>query len=188
MDYLFCSNQLDMHIVILNVLTEFQNLSKLFQFEKFSKLLLCVMLRLIGKIVNLVNNQKISPVFQMPSRSFQLHSMRQYFANCILFFYFRDKVMKHGVCIRVIGDLSLLDDELRNLIAQIMLMTKNNKRAHLNIAFAYTCKYIFDGLTSLECLLELLTMYLFAKKISGNESLKIVVKILLTYMLRIMYG
>lgn len=51
--------------------------------------------------------------------------------------------MKNGVCIRVIGDLSLLDDELRNLVAQIMLMTKNNKKAFLNIAFAYTCKCFF---------------------------------------------
>lgn len=54
---------------------------------------------------------------------------------------FRDKVMEDGVCIRVIGDLSLLDDELRNLVAQVMIMTKDNSKAFLNIAFAYTCKF-----------------------------------------------
>lgn len=48
--------------------------------------------------------------------------------------------MANGVCLRVIGNLSLLDDELRKLLAQVMLKTKDNKKAFLNIAFAYTCK------------------------------------------------
>lgn len=56
------------------------------------------------------------------------------------FTFFRDRIMADKVCIRIIGDLSLLDDELRKLIAQVMLKTKDNDKAFFNIAFAYTCK------------------------------------------------
>lgn len=53
---------------------------------------------------------------------------------------FRDKLMEHGLCIRVIGNLSLLPEDLRKLIAKAMIITKNNKKLFLNVAFAYTCK------------------------------------------------
>lgn len=52
----------------------------------------------------------------------------------------KDKFMKEGVCIRVIGNLSLLPEDLRQLIAESMLITKDNKKAILNVAFAYTSR------------------------------------------------
>jgi ditrans,polycis-polyprenyl diphosphate synthase len=54
----------------------------------------------------------------------------------------RDKLMEHGVCIRVIGNLSLLPQDIQKLIAQAMILTKDNNKAILNVAFAYTGKPI----------------------------------------------
>ncbi|KAE8749961.1 hypothetical protein FOCC_FOCC003431 [Frankliniella occidentalis] len=50
----------------------------------------------------------------------------------------KDKLTEHGVHIRVIGNLDLLPIDLRRLMAKAMLMTKDNSKAILNIAFAYT--------------------------------------------------
>jgi ditrans,polycis-polyprenyl diphosphate synthase len=50
--------------------------------------------------------------------------------------------MKYGICVRIIGNLALLPQNIRKLIAQIMFITKNNDTIFLNVAFAYTCKYI----------------------------------------------
>ncbi|GLV31867.1 Dehydrodolichyl diphosphate synthase subunit [Carabus blaptoides fortunei] len=52
----------------------------------------------------------------------------------------KDRLMSDGICIRVIGNLSLLTDDLRRLIAKAMIMTQNNNKAFLNIAFAYTSR------------------------------------------------
>ncbi|RZB39748.1 Prenyltransf domain containing protein [Asbolus verrucosus] len=51
-----------------------------------------------------------------------------------------DKIMAHGVCVRIIGNLSLLSEELQRLIAKVTLMTKDNNKAYLNVAFAYTSR------------------------------------------------
>lgn len=57
-----------------------------------------------------------------------------------MFFGFscRDKINQEGVCIQIIGDWSLVPSELKKLMAQAMILTKNNTRAKLNVAFAYT--------------------------------------------------
>lgn len=52
----------------------------------------------------------------------------------------RDKINQEGVCIQVIGDWSLVPPDLKQLMAKAMIMTKDNNRAKLNVAFAYTCK------------------------------------------------
>ncbi|ERL95139.1 hypothetical protein D910_12408 [Dendroctonus ponderosae] len=52
----------------------------------------------------------------------------------------KDKLMENGVCIRVIGNLTLVPEDLRKLIAKAMLMTRNNDKAILNVAFAYTSR------------------------------------------------
>ena len=62
--------------------------------------------------------------------------------------------MEKGVCLRVIGNLSLLPADIQKLIAEAMLLTKDNKNAVLNLAFAYTSKinifiYFFQGNFSL---------------------------------------
>ena len=49
--------------------------------------------------------------------------------------------MEHGVCIRVVGNLSLIPKDVQKLIAEAMLITKDNSKAVLNVAFAYTCKF-----------------------------------------------
>ncbi|XP_063994827.1 dehydrodolichyl diphosphate synthase complex subunit DHDDS isoform X2 [Diachasmimorpha longicaudata] len=52
----------------------------------------------------------------------------------------REKLMENGVRISVIGNLSLIPDNLRQLMAEAMLITKDNDKAFLNIAFAYTSR------------------------------------------------
>lgn len=52
----------------------------------------------------------------------------------------KDKLSKHGVCIRVVGNLHLLPPKLRCLAAQAMLETKGNKSCFLNLAMAYTSR------------------------------------------------
>ncbi|KAK7588227.1 hypothetical protein V9T40_005472 [Parthenolecanium corni] len=50
------------------------------------------------------------------------------------------KLREHGICVRVIGNLTLLPKDLITLIMIAMLLTKDNKRAFLNIAFSYTSR------------------------------------------------
>lgn len=52
----------------------------------------------------------------------------------------KDKLMEESVCIRVIGNLSLLPEDLRKLIAEAVILTKDNNKAVLNIAFSYTSR------------------------------------------------
>ncbi|XP_037074509.1 dehydrodolichyl diphosphate synthase complex subunit DHDDS-like [Pollicipes pollicipes] len=52
----------------------------------------------------------------------------------------RDKLSEHGVCIRFIGDLSLLPEDIQRLTAEVMLMTRHNTAARINIAFSYTAR------------------------------------------------
>lgn len=52
----------------------------------------------------------------------------------------KDKIMEKSVCIRVIGNLSLLPVDLRKLIAEAVILTKENNKAILNIAFSYTSR------------------------------------------------
>lgn len=49
-----------------------------------------------------------------------------------------EMLREKGIHIRVIGNLSLLPDDLKQLIARSMLITKDNNKAFLNVAFAYT--------------------------------------------------
>lgn len=49
--------------------------------------------------------------------------------------------MEAGIGIRVIGNLSLLPEDLCKLIAEAMTITKDNNKAILNLAFPYTSKY-----------------------------------------------
>ncbi|KAJ8915014.1 hypothetical protein NQ315_015988 [Exocentrus adspersus] len=52
----------------------------------------------------------------------------------------KDKMMEEGICIRVIGNLSLLPSDIRKLIAEAMILTKDNTKAVLNVAFSYTSR------------------------------------------------
>ncbi|KNC21748.1 hypothetical protein FF38_03971 [Lucilia cuprina] len=50
------------------------------------------------------------------------------------------KLQEHGVRIRVIGNLKLLPVDLQKLIAKAMLLTENNNKLFLNVAFSYTSR------------------------------------------------
>lgn len=52
----------------------------------------------------------------------------------------KDKLMEVGVCIRVYGNMSRLPEDLRQLIAEAMVVTRENNRAVLNLAFPYTSR------------------------------------------------
>ena len=60
----------------------------------------------------------------------------------------KDKLMEEGVRIKVIGDLSRVPQDLCKLMAKAICMTRNNTRAQLTVAFAYTGKpnvfHLFD--------------------------------------------
>lgn len=48
--------------------------------------------------------------------------------------------MEKSIRIRVIGNLKMLPNELQRLIAEVMLMTRDNHNSVLNVAFAYTSR------------------------------------------------
>jgi len=50
----------------------------------------------------------------------------------------KEKLEKHKVCIRFLGDLSLLPDNVRRLAAKIVLLTKDYSKHFLNVCIAYT--------------------------------------------------
>ncbi|XP_058856223.1 dehydrodolichyl diphosphate synthase complex subunit DHDDS-like isoform X1 [Acipenser ruthenus] len=53
----------------------------------------------------------------------------------------QEDLEKHGVCIRVLGDLTLLPLDIQKLIAQAVLATKNHNKCFLNVCFAYTSRH-----------------------------------------------
>ncbi|XP_036602668.1 dehydrodolichyl diphosphate synthase complex subunit DHDDS [Trichosurus vulpecula] len=53
----------------------------------------------------------------------------------------QEKLEKHGVCIRVLGDLQLLPLDLQELIAKAVQATQNYNKCFLNVCFAYTSRH-----------------------------------------------
>lgn len=52
----------------------------------------------------------------------------------------RDKLHERGICIRIIGNMSLLPVDIQQFMAEAVLLTQNNKEAFLNVAFSYTSR------------------------------------------------
>ncbi|XP_053988524.1 dehydrodolichyl diphosphate synthase complex subunit DHDDS [Hylaeus anthracinus] len=52
----------------------------------------------------------------------------------------KDKAKEYGLCVRIIGNLSLLPQNIQELIAETMICTKDHTKVFLNIAFAYTSR------------------------------------------------
>jgi ditrans,polycis-polyprenyl diphosphate synthase len=52
----------------------------------------------------------------------------------------KDKLKEKGVKIRVIGNLKMLPKDLQKTVAEAMLLTKDNNKSILNVAFAYTSR------------------------------------------------
>uniref|UniRef100_A0A0V0G5Q6 Alkyl transferase n=1 Tax=Triatoma dimidiata TaxID=72491 RepID=A0A0V0G5Q6_TRIDM len=57
----------------------------------------------------------------------------------------RDKLMEHGLRIRVIGNMGYLPEDIAKLAAEAEFMTKENNKTLLNVAFSYTAQ---DEITS----------------------------------------
>ncbi|XP_043573405.1 dehydrodolichyl diphosphate synthase complex subunit DHDDS [Chiloscyllium plagiosum] len=53
----------------------------------------------------------------------------------------QENLKKHGVCIRVLGNLTLLPVDIQELIAQAVLATQNYNKCFLNVCFAYTSRH-----------------------------------------------
>uniref|UniRef100_A0A1A9WHP7 Alkyl transferase n=1 Tax=Glossina brevipalpis TaxID=37001 RepID=A0A1A9WHP7_9MUSC len=52
----------------------------------------------------------------------------------------RAKLHDYGVRVRIIGNLSLLPEDLQFLMAEVMMETQKNNKLFLNVAFAYTSR------------------------------------------------
>jgi len=51
-----------------------------------------------------------------------------------------ERLNEEGVCVQIIGDWTLVPDDLKPLFAKVMVLTRHNSRARLNVAFAYTSR------------------------------------------------
>ncbi|XP_022081712.1 dehydrodolichyl diphosphate synthase complex subunit DHDDS-like [Acanthaster planci] len=52
----------------------------------------------------------------------------------------KEQLMKHGVCIRVLGELHLLPKDVQEAVAEAMYFSRNNTNAILNVCLAYTSR------------------------------------------------
>lgn len=52
----------------------------------------------------------------------------------------KDQLNERGICIRMIGNWTLLPVDLQKCMAEAMLLTEHNTNAVLNVAFAYTSR------------------------------------------------
>jgi len=52
----------------------------------------------------------------------------------------RENIMKHGVCVRFIGDIRLFNEDIQIAMAKVVNMSKDNDKSILNIAMAYTSR------------------------------------------------
>ncbi|KAG5327916.1 DHDDS synthase, partial [Acromyrmex charruanus] len=61
----------------------------------------------------------------------------------------KKKLKDNGICIRVFGNLSLLPEDICKLIAEVMIVTRENNRIFINFAIAYTCKFDWDSMATI---------------------------------------
>lgn len=90
---------------------------------------------MVGSISRLGLINKSSNKFSDRFRSKALHILKLFHGFILCF---RDKLAENGVRVRVIGNIALLPEDLTKIIYEIELLTRNNKTAVLNVAFAYT--------------------------------------------------
>lgn len=89
------------------------------------------------KFQRLLDEQYVSSlIFLMDIQHYWFYSHT--LSKTTLFPFSRDKLMEHGVHIRIIGNLDLLPLDLQKMMAKAMFVTRNNSKAVLNIAYAYT--------------------------------------------------
>lgn len=89
----------------------------------------------------------------------------------------KDKLKEKGVRIKVIGNLDMLPKDIQKTLAEAMLLTKDNNKSILNVAFAYTSrdeitssvKSIMEGIEEDEILPDDLTDTLIDRCLYTNE-------------------
>lgn len=52
----------------------------------------------------------------------------------------KDKLKENGICVRIIGNMDHIPEDIRRTIAEAVLETRHLDRAILNVAFAYTSR------------------------------------------------
>lgn len=52
----------------------------------------------------------------------------------------KEMIQKHEVCVQVLGNLSLLPEDIQRTVAEVVNLSKNNTRATLNVCFSYTSR------------------------------------------------
>lgn len=52
----------------------------------------------------------------------------------------KEMIEKHEVCVRVLGNISLLPEDIQRTVAEVVNTSKNNTRAILNVCFSYTSR------------------------------------------------
>ncbi|XP_031827321.1 dehydrodolichyl diphosphate synthase subunit [Nomia melanderi] len=90
----------------------------------------------------------------------------------------KNTARKHGLCVRIIGNLLLLPESIQKLIAEAMIFTKDHNKAFLNIAFAYTSrdeitnsiKDVIKGVEGGDILLEDIDEHLISNCLYTNNS------------------
>lgn len=53
----------------------------------------------------------------------------------------KEMLQKHGVCVRALGDLTLLPEDLQRSIARVVKLSQNHTKATLNVCLAYTSRH-----------------------------------------------
>jgi len=52
----------------------------------------------------------------------------------------KEMIQKHGVCLRALGDLTMLPEDLQRSVARVVKFSQNNTKATLNVCLAYTSR------------------------------------------------
>lgn len=90
----------------------------------------------------------------------------------------KDKAREYGLCVRIIGNLALLPQNIQKVMAESMMITKDYNKVFLNIAFAYTSrdeithaiKDVIEGVESGDILLEDINENLISNCLYTNDS------------------
>ncbi|XP_043263335.1 dehydrodolichyl diphosphate synthase complex subunit DHDDS [Colletes gigas] len=90
----------------------------------------------------------------------------------------KEKTKQYGLCVRIIGNLSLLPQNIQELIASAMIFTKDHTKVFLNIAFAYTSrdeithaiKDVIEGVRCGDILLDDIDENLISNCLYTNDS------------------
>ncbi|XP_076245830.1 dehydrodolichyl diphosphate synthase subunit [Calliopsis andreniformis] len=90
----------------------------------------------------------------------------------------KHRAKEYGLRVRIIGNLSMLPQNIQELIAESMIYTKDHNRVFLNIAFAYTSrdeithaiKDVIEGVESGDILLEDIDENLISNCLYTNDS------------------